>query len=177
MPDELTWPDILEVSRMIRSDVLSSRATDYLRENSHILLEAIGDEDDDDEEEVEGEDNEDGSTKVSQKVETGLQVIRQYFPEVLDEILKSRRLVQVALPSDMLLDYIDPERPGAKNPRKAENYAQSVWVPIVWLAVLVVTMYFYAKVASIFSLGNLVPLINTVFVLAVGYMAYRKIFT
>ncbi len=162
-PDTDSWIDILHVSHLISSQVLVNRVIDYLRDNSYLLLNSV--------EREEGLEEEPGNSE-----ELAVTQLRRLYPDILNEVLSSRQLVQVAIPSNILLDHVEPNRPGSRQSKTNETSSTAAWTPLLSLGVALIALYLYAQVSTIIVLGPFVPIINTIALVIFFYVGYRQVF-
>ena len=153
VPSEDNWLDILHAADMLDSKRLKLEVEGFVRDNFAVVC---PDED---------------FSQAGIHNNTTMTMLREEFPEFLDRVFESRVDAHPLPPSQIFLETttvnekISAEESGFQSP-----------FPMWALVTMLVTFFLYTQMASIISLGPIIPIVNVLFVLGMIAYVFRDLF-
>ena len=162
VPSKSNWLDLLRTADSIGSKRLMHMCLCFLRDNFAVLNENITYENELDNEGLDG-------SLDSPKYESAMSVIKEEFPWLLENILTCRRNLHASSPSKLLINRLKIANDGTNVPKK------SILTPLIGIVLIVIALPLYNHFKQYFIIGPMVPIVNTLCVLFILYMMYRKL--
>lgn len=161
VPSRTNWLDLLRTADSIGSKRLLRMCLCFLRDNFMVLNEEI----------VVNEDNniQNDDHQANVKVVSAISIVKEEFPWLLENILSSRKILHASSPSKLLVNRLI-----AAN--KIDRFTgKSIWTPIVGIGLIIMALPLYNYFKQYFFIGPFVPIVNSLCVLFIVYMMYRKL--
>lgn len=161
VPNKRNWVDLLHVSDLINSEPLKRQVVCFIAENNFPLLL---------EEQFSGLDKtSEDMDKTSETAISAIEILRDRFPGILEEIMMLRQNTRFGPPAMIYTRTV-----ASNNAVLTANDDSISTLPLWALCLLLLAAYTYSRVASIITLGYLVPVINaSVLIAGIIFLGFR----